>query len=306
MDPNFGVRFDETLDVFETVAPEERSPYAVESSLTILRPDRLERLRDTRCAAMSPGIESWSRYSNKAAVGNAVNRSKLDHVVEHFHLLRDYVPYLGANFIFGLDSDSGDEPFELTKEFLVRKPFVWPSVNSPFPFGGTPVHDTLLAEGRILTALPFNFYTMPYLTVVPKHYDPLAFVERMIDVYRLIGSPEMLRSRIASIDYFVGKGSFLVHTWIARHRRRVYEALLGRMRDDPQMSAFHRGESQRLPNFYALQYRKQLGKYAAWLPVDAGPPLQTRDIPVTYTSSPRGRPAAPRHASADAGLSLGE
>ena len=58
-DPNFGIRFDETLAVFESVPPERRSPYFIETSLTNVRqPVRLARLRDTHCLAIAPGIES--------------------------------------------------------------------------------------------------------------------------------------------------------------------------------------------------------------------------------------------------------
>lgn len=84
-DPNFGIRFDETLDNFETIEPARRSPYAIESSLTNVRTvERLQRLRETNCIAVAPEIESWSDYSNKAGVGKAAAREKMERIVGQF------------------------------------------------------------------------------------------------------------------------------------------------------------------------------------------------------------------------------
>jgi len=153
-DPNFAVRFDEVLDVMERVPPGRRNPYLMESSLTILRGERIPRLGATNCAFVAPGVESWEGYSNKAGVGRATGPTKVERVAEHFRRLHEHVPYLQANFMFGLDTDAGDEPVELTKEFMTRTPFVWPVVNIPHPFGGTPLYEQYLEEGRILASMP--------------------------------------------------------------------------------------------------------------------------------------------------------
>jgi hypothetical protein len=156
--------------VLEAQPPAGRQPYIVESSLTVLRGDRLRRLRDTNCAMLAPGVESWTDYSNKAAVGRASGVEKVDKVAEHFTRLAEHVPYLQANFMFGLDTDAGDEPVELTKRFMDRTPFAWPTINIPVPFGGTPLHDELAAQGRILTSMPFSFYYAPYLVTTLKAF----------------------------------------------------------------------------------------------------------------------------------------
>jgi hypothetical protein len=113
-DPNFGVRFDETMTLMERLPHAQRPRYVMESSLAILKPSRLQRLRDTRCVFVAPGVESWGDYSNKAGVGAKQGRAKLEQVVEHFQLLKEYVPGLQANFLFGLDGDQGTEPVELS------------------------------------------------------------------------------------------------------------------------------------------------------------------------------------------------
>ena len=168
----------------------------MESSLTVLREDRLRRLRDTNCVFVAPGIESWTDYSNKAGVGRRGGVEKVDLVVEHFRRLAEHVPYLQANFIFGLDTDAGDEPADLTRLFMDRAPFVWPAINIPVPFGGTPLHDRLAADDRILRAMPFSFYFQPYLVTTLKHYDPAGYYERLIGLLAHASSPAMLRRRL--------------------------------------------------------------------------------------------------------------
>ena len=57
-DPNFGVRFDSTLSVMERVGPDRMNPYLIESSLSILKPQRLERLRDKLTSCIGCGCLS--------------------------------------------------------------------------------------------------------------------------------------------------------------------------------------------------------------------------------------------------------
>ena len=104
-DPNFAVRFDEMMDIIEEVPAPRRSPYLMESSLSVLKPQRLSRLRATHCVYVASGVESWASYSSKAGVGDRTGREKLELVVDHFAKRREFVPGLQANFIFGTDED---------------------------------------------------------------------------------------------------------------------------------------------------------------------------------------------------------
>ena len=89
-------------------------------------------------------------YSNKVGAGSQTSpREKLEKVIEQFNNIRPYVTGIQANFIFGLDEDSGDEPTELTKEFARRAPFVMPNFNIPVPFGNTPLYDRALSLAQL-------------------------------------------------------------------------------------------------------------------------------------------------------------
>lgn len=279
-DPNFGIRFDETMSVFERVPPERRSPYIVESSLSNLRPDRLKRLRDTNCLAMAPGIESWMGYSNKAGVGRAAKNEKLERVVEHLRLIHEYVPYLQANFILGLDCDAGDEPFELTKEFLLQTPFVFPTLNIPMAFGGTPLYDIFLKEGRILKTMPFMFYQVPYLTLILKNYGPITYFRKMVDLYAVLASGKLLRMRLSAKTRRDVKAANFYRTLVAGQNLKVLQRTLRQLETDAHVLAFHAGETDILPDMYANIYKRQLGRYAELMPLEESQPVLSEG-PVT-------------------------
>lgn len=264
-DPNFGVKFDQVFDVIEAIPPESRVSYMIESSLTILRGPRMQRLKETNCIFVAPGIESWTDYSNKAGSGRKDGLAKVNQVVEHFQQLHEYVPYVQANLIFGLDTDVGDEPIELTKTFMDRTPFVWPTINIPMPFGGTPLFDEYLANDRILKAMPFGFYYAPYLVTTLKNYEPIAYYEKLIELFAHASSRIMLKRRMKSASHWAIKLVHLGRTASTRaslkHYRRIHEMLCS----DSQFRAFHDGRSACLPEFYHKEYERMLGPYASWL-----------------------------------------
>lgn len=273
-DPNFGLRFDETLDVFESIAPERRNPYIMETSLTNLRAtDRLQRLKDTKCFGVLPGIESWTAYSNKVGVGKLVLEEKLSQVVEHLALIEEYIPYMQANFILGSETDAGDVPFELTKEFMHRAPFAFPGMFVPVAYGGTPFRRSLENQGRILTTLPFTFYFTPYLMLILKNYDALTYFERMADLYSVLVSPKLIRARMAAKTPRLVKGVNLYRSIMCRPILGTFQEMAHLLRTDPSYRVFHAGESPVLPGLYVGAYRRQLGKYAELMPIEESQPM---------------------------------
>ncbi len=273
-DPNFAVRFDQVFEVLESVPRPVRPPYMMESTLTVLRAERLARLKETNCALVAPGVESWTDYSNKAGVGRRAGPEKVERVVEHFHRLNENVPYLQANFMFGLDTDSGAEPAELTRLFMDRTPFVWPVINIPMPFGGTPVHQGLVRDERILRAMPFGFYYAPYLVTTLKHYDPVSYYEQLVDLLEHASAPAMLRRRLASTDNRTIRLVHRIRTAGVRANLKSYRRILAMLRSDAGFRAFHEGGSAALPEFYRHRYERMLGRYSAVLsPADRVPNL---------------------------------
>ncbi len=263
-DPNFAVGFERVFGVLEAL-PEGPPRYMMEASLTVLRGDRLRRLRDTNCVFVAPGIESWTDYSNKAGVGRRGGAEKVDRLVEHFHRLAENVPYVQANFIFGLDTDAGDEPADLTRHFMDRVPFVWPAINIPVPYGGTPLHDRLAADDRILRAMPFSFYFQPYLVTTLEHYDPAGYYERLIGLLAHASSATMLRRRLQSASMRRIKLIHRTRTAGVRSSLRAYRRIHRMLLTDSRFRAFHEGRHGVLPDFYHHQYERMLGPYAGML-----------------------------------------
>ncbi len=275
-DPNFAVRFDEVLSVMERVPQDGRKRYIMESSLSVLRRSRLERLRDIGCFYMIPGVESWGAYSDKAATGRAVSsREKLDRVVEHFKLIHAYIPGLQAGLMFGLDVDEGDEPVELTKEFMTRAPFVWPIIGVPTPFGETPFYDRYLAEGRILTSMPFAFYYGPYLVTTLKNYSPVAYYEKLVEMFSHMTSGNMLLKRLQTTSGRI-RLAHVARTVGFRRMLGTLRRFVDLMNTDRQFRAFHEGESQTLPEFYHRQFELLLGPYATLLSREDRHPVHKR------------------------------
>ena len=127
-DPNFGVRFDDYMTTIEEAVPAGRIDFIAESSLSLLSEPNLRRLRQNGFKAMLPGIESWYSYGNKSKTGRSTGLEKVIQVSGHINMILEYIPYVQANFVLGLDFDQGAEPFELTKQFLDRSPGGSPSL----------------------------------------------------------------------------------------------------------------------------------------------------------------------------------
>jgi radical SAM superfamily enzyme YgiQ (UPF0313 family) len=261
-DPNFGVKFDQVLNVIEKIPKEKRSHYIMESSLSVLRGARMQRLQDTSCLFVAPGIESWSDYSNKAGVGARVGREKLTQVVEHFRELRQYVPGLQANFLFGTDADTGKEPAELTKEFIRATPFVWPTVNVPTPFGNTPLYDRARAKGQILASMPFSFYYTPYLVTTMPHYPPVEYYDQLIDIYSTMTSNAMLVRRFGSESPLRFSMLNVLRTFAMRKDLAALRTLRKMLATDPEFRMFHEGRNSSLPEYYHRRYEQKLGRYS--------------------------------------------
>jgi hypothetical protein len=235
----------------------------METSLSILRESRLKQLKNMGNFYIVPGIESWAAYSNKVGVGSKTDpREKLEKVIEHFNIIRPYVSGIQANFLFGLDVDIGDEPVQLTKEFVSRVPFVIPNFNIPVPFGNTPIYDKYLSEGRLLKAMPFTFYYMPYLAYMPKNYSPLTFYEKLINIFSFTSSRSMLIKRLQNSSGLLLTGYNFIKILGNRQMIGRFRNILNLLNINKQFRAFHEHETDILPEFYHYQYERLLGPYA--------------------------------------------
>jgi len=279
-DPNFGVKFDQVLSVMEKIPAASRNPYIMESSLSLLKGPRLERLAETGCVYVAPGVESWESYSQKSGVSGTTGREKLERLVGHFEEIEEHVRGLQANFIFGSDLDRGEAPVALTSEFMRRLPFVWPTINIPTPFGGTPLYDKYLADGRVLRAMPFSFYYTPYLVTTLTHYHPIEYYDKLTDLYTVMTSSRMMLDRVATNGPAALRALHVLRSLAMKKFVWEFRRIGERLRTDAQFRSFHEGRSAALPDYYRGVYEKRLGAYASLLsPAERTPDLSPAASP---------------------------
>jgi hypothetical protein len=263
-DPNFGVNFDKTLSAFEQISPRIRNPYIVESSLSILKAQRLSRLRDTNCVYIAPGVESWADYANKSATGQSRGHEKLKKVVEHFELIAQFVPGLQANFLFGTDADRSYEPVELTKHFIERFPNVFPGLAIPIAFGGTPMRESLKSQRRLVD-LPPIFYFNPVMTARPKNYDPITFYKLLIELFETTVSPAMLKKRMTAKVPWKIKLSFVLRTMDLAAYLRDLRQFAQLLQSERSFHDFHEGKAGKIPDYYQHRLDRRLGVFSELL-----------------------------------------
>ncbi len=136
------------------------------------------------------------------------------------------------------------------------------------------MHDQLAADGRILSTMPFSFYYAPYLVTTIKHYDPVTYYEKLIDLYSHAASATMLRRRLGTTSHRAVAFVHLARTAGFRSDVRSFRRILGMLRSDPQFLAFHEGRTTTLPRYYRRISKRMLGRYSELLsPADQTPDL---------------------------------
>ncbi|MFQ5584515.1 MAG: B12-binding domain-containing radical SAM protein, partial [Calditrichia bacterium] len=156
-DPNFGIRFDDYMGTIEEAIPPDSIDFIAESSLSLLSEPHLKRMQRNGFKAILPGIESWYDMGNKSKTGKRQGMEKVLEVSEHINMILKYIPYVQANFVLGLESDYGPEPFELTKKFVDMTPAAFPGYSLLSAFGqAAPLNLEYQAADRVLP-FPFHF-----------------------------------------------------------------------------------------------------------------------------------------------------
>jgi hypothetical protein len=130
------------------------------------------------------------------------------------------------------------------------------------PFGGTPMFDQYIENDRILKAMPFAFYSFPYLAFTLKNYDPISYFEKLIELSECVSSPEMLKKRIQSTSNWRIKIFHWLRTQGEKAHQKKYREILAQLKTDSHLLAFHEGKSETLPDFYRHQLKVMLGRYA--------------------------------------------
>ena len=270
-DPNFGVRFDDCMDAIEAAVPPGRIDHIAESSLSLLSEQHVKRMQRNGFKAILPGIESWYDLGNKSKTGRHRGMDKVRQVADHVNLIMRHIPYLQANFVLGLDSDDGEEPFELTKRFLDLAPGAFPAYSLLSAFGqAAPLNLEYQRAGRVLP-FPFHFLNNNHaMNVRPRNYEWRAFYDHLVDLSKYSFSWRAIARRFTAVSEQIPRWMNVVRAVSSEGFGRIrYHSLIRRLLDtDRSLRQYFEGETQVVPQFYVDRVRQDLG--ALWKLLPAG------------------------------------
>ena len=266
-DPNFGVRFEEYMEVIESAVKPGAVRFMAESTLSLLKEENLERLQRNNFVTMVVGVESWFDYNNKARQGGREGMDKVASVGEHVDLVTRYIPYVQANFIFGLDADAGPLPFAATKKFLDLAPAAIPAYAIFTSYGSSAPLDRLMqSEGRVLD-LHYPFVdAQSAINIKLKNYTYAEFFDHYIDLIRYSFLPRVTWRRFKRNSHSL----FSLPRWIyllrskgvlGKGRAAYYTRFSQRLAEDPEMQAFYAGDSAAVPSFFSQTIKADMGSF---------------------------------------------
>lgn len=267
-DPNFGVKFNDYLDVIESAVPPGKLSFAAESSLTFLNENNLKRLKKNNFVVMLPGIESWFDFNNKSKQKSNFGMEKVKSVAEQIKLALAYIPYVQVNFLFGLDTDAGDEPFELTKRFVDLVPGVYPNLAMITSFGNSaPLSTQYQSEGRVVD-IPFPFLDgNSGLNIRPKNYSFVDFYDRMIDLAGYTNSPSRIYKRFVANKHPLPRWMNLLRSLFSmKGVGGNYGEIRNQLATNPEFIDFYSGKTSKPPTYYHEKIKKSIGEFYNHLP----------------------------------------
>jgi len=268
-DPNFGIRFDDLMGAIEEAVPPGSIDFIAESSLSLLSEPHLQRLQRNGFKALLPGVESWFDLGEKSRTGTVQGEGKVLRVAEHINLVLRYIPYVQTNFVLGLDSDAGSEPFALTKRFIDLSPGAFPGYSLLTSFGeAAPINYQYQREGRLI-GFPFHFLNNNCaMNMRPKNYAWPEFYQHVIDLTQHSFSRRAIFRRIAATGAFVPRWLNVIRAISSEGygRLRYYADVHRQLVTDRAFRDYFEQETDILPPFYVAQIKKDLGPLWTSLP----------------------------------------
>ena len=271
-DPSFGVRFDDCMDAIEDAVPPNRIDFIAETTLSLLTESKLKRLKKNGFKALLPGIESWYDLGYKSRTAKIIGMEKVRLISEHVNMILRYVPYVQTNLIFGLDIDSGPEPFDLTKEFLDRTPGAFPAYSLMSAFGqAAPLNLEFQRANRVLP-FPFNFLdNNRAMNVRPLNYSWPVFYDNLIDVTQHSFSPRMVYRRFVANRERIPRLLNIVRALSSEGlgRVRYFKEVRQQLDTNLQFRRFFEQETTEVPEFFLKRIQNAMGPFWEWLPKGA-------------------------------------
>jgi len=271
-DPNFGIRFNDYMNAIEEAIPENSIDFIAESSLSVLSEPHVKRLKRNGFKAMLPGIESWYDLGKKSKTGSITGMDKVKLVSEHINMILRDIPYVQTNFVLGLDSDKGEEPFELTKKFVDLTPGAFPGYSLLSAFGQAAPLNLEYQELNRVIPFPFHFLDNNHaMNVKPVNYSWTEFYSNIIDLGEHTFSWSAIFKRMIATKAFIPRWMNVVRAISEEGFGRVAynKEILKYLNSDIKFRDYFEQQTTELPQFYLGMIKKELGPLWEWLPEGA-------------------------------------
>lgn len=155
------------MELFSALVPLRVRWFGLSTVLIAHDPELMQLMRRSGCRGLLLGLESIS------AAGLRGTRKTFNASVDYARLIRDLhelgIAIQGC-FVFGLDQDT-TAVFDATAEFAIDTGIDLPRFAVLTPFPGTPLHERLTTEGRILTR-DWELYDGQHVVFKPLHMSP--------------------------------------------------------------------------------------------------------------------------------------
>jgi hypothetical protein len=194
---------------------------------------------------------------------------KVRQVSEQVNLILKYIPYIQTNFVLGLDTDEGPEPFELTKRFLDMTPGAFPGYSLFTAFGrAAPLNLEYQRDHRVLP-FPFHFLNNNgAMNIRPKNYSWRSLYDQVVSLTRYSFSPSAIFRRFGATQGMTSRWLNLLRAVSTEGYGRLnyYREIRRRLDTDAQFEPYFEQETGELPQFYVNAVRRDLGPLWDWLP----------------------------------------
>ncbi len=268
-DPNFGVRFNQVMDIIESAVPKNNISFVAECNLSTLNEPNVKRLCHNGFKMVMPGIESWFDYGAKSNTGNSTGIDKVKQVAEQVNMIQHYIPHVQTNFLLGLDSDMGDEPFELTKKFVDLAPVAYPSFALLSVYGQATGSNLKYENENRIIPFPFHYMMSVHtLNIIPKNYSWEEFYIRYIDLLKHCFSNATIQKRFNANHMSASKWLTLLLSLSigGKGKIKLLSSRINQLKYDNEFQAFVRKESTQVPSFMTQKIKNDLGELWEWLP----------------------------------------
>jgi hypothetical protein len=265
-DPNFGVRFDDLLGAIERATRHRTGRFLAETTLSLLTPERVERLGKAGFVGLLPGIENWEGFGAKMGLGRATPDERMEHLSAKLRAFTNVIPFLQVNFVFGVEPEAEARQTPLTLEFLRRVPAAWPNLNLFQAWGRlSPLARSLARDGRLLD-VPFPLLDQKICVNVAGDFR--ASIRAYIAVTEAAISRGAVQARLLANRGWQARVVNLLRGLGREQRQRIrwQRRVLSWLESDRGVRDFFDGRSAVVPPQLRALALQRVGPFASLLP----------------------------------------